>query len=81
MNRLVGRKLWLDIEDNATYNYGGPVDGKTENFLTPAFFYVIRRKQWKPTHPIFVPGGGMQIATSRFRTYNHNLIPELRILF
>ena len=78
---LAGRNLWLDIEDNAMFNYGGPFDGKTENFLTPAFFYVLRRKDWKPTHPIFVVGGGMQIATSGFHTYNHNLIPELRMLF
>jgi hypothetical protein len=78
---LAGRNLWLDVEDNATFNYGGPFDGKTENFLTPAFFYVLRRMEWKPTRPIFVVGGGMQIATSAFHAYNHNLIPELRMLF
>jgi hypothetical protein len=78
---LVGTKLWLDVENNATFNFGGPFDGKTQNFITPAGFYVVRRKTWKPTHAIFVPGAGMQIATSRFHTYNHNLIPELRILF
>lgn len=78
---LAGKKLWADIEDNATFNYGGPLDGATENFVTPAVFYVVRRKEWKPTHPVFVFGGGMQIATSRFHTYNHNLIPEMRILF
>ena len=78
---LVGRSLWLDIENNAVYNYGGPYDAKTENFLTPAAFYVIRRKAWQPTHALFVLGGGMQVATSAFHTYNHNLIPEARILF
>jgi hypothetical protein len=78
---LVGRSLWLDVEDNAMFNFGGPFDGKTENFLTPSFFYVIRRKEWKPAHAIFVLGGGMQIAASRFYTYNHNLIPEFRMLF
>jgi hypothetical protein len=78
---LVGTKLWLDLEDNANYNYGGPLDGTTENFLTPAAFYVVKRKAWKPAHAIFVPGVGMQIATSRFHPYNHNLIPELRVLF
>ena len=78
---LLGTKLWLDVEDNAIFNFGGPQDGTVENFVTPAGFYVVRRKGWKPTHAIFVPGVGMQIATSRFHTYNHNLIPELRILF
>lgn len=78
---LLGSSLWLDVEDNAAFNYGGPIDARTENFITPAAFYVLRRKSWKPSHPIFVPGLGMQIATSRLRPYNHNLIPELRILF
>jgi len=78
---LAGAHLWIDVEDNAIYNYGGPVDGKTENFVTPAAFYVVRRKAWKATHPVFVPGMGMQIATSRFHTFNHNLIPEVRVLF
>jgi hypothetical protein len=78
---LAAPKLWLDVEDNATFNFGGPFDGMVQNFVTPAGFYVVRRKEWKPTHAIFVLGGGMQIATSRFHLYNHNLIPELRILF
>jgi hypothetical protein len=73
--------LWLDVENNANFRIGGPYDGKVQNFVTPAAFYVVRRKAWKPTHAIFVPGVGMQIAASRFHTFNHNLIPELRILF
>ncbi len=78
---LVGRYLWIDLENNAVYNYGGPFDGRTENFLTPAAFFVVRRKTWEPTHCIFIFDAGMQIATSRFHTYNHNLIPEARITF
>jgi hypothetical protein len=78
---LAGRALLLDLEDNSIFNYGGPFDAKTENFLTPATFYVIRRKAWQPSHCFFILGGGMQIATSRFHTYNHNLIPEARIVF
>ena len=78
---LAGEHLWLDVEDNALFNRGGPFDGKTQNFLTPAAFYTVRRKEWKPTHAVVVLGLGMQIATSRFYFYNHNLIPEVRILF
>ena len=78
---LAGEHLWLDVEDNALFNRGGPFDGKTQNFLTPAAFYTLRRKEWKPTHAVVVLGLGMQIATSRFYFYNHNLIPEVRILF
>lgn len=77
----IGRSLWVDVEDNAIYNFAGPFDAKTGNFITPAAFYVIRRKAWRPAHAVFVLGGGMQIATSQFHTYNHNLIPEARILF
>jgi len=77
----VGAHLWTDVEDNLTFNAGGPFDGKVENFLTPAAFYVLRRKEWRPAHATFVIGAGMQIATSAFHTYNHNLIPEARILF
>ena len=72
---------WFDMEDNVLFNYAGPFDGKTENFLTPAAFYMIRRKEWKPEDPTVVIGAGMQVATSSFHFYNHNLISEIRILF
>ena len=72
---------WFDIEDNAAFFFGGPFDGKTQNFITPAAFYMIRRRQWEATHPVFVVDTGMQIAASAFHLYNHNWIPEVRILF
>lgn len=75
------RSLWFEVEDNATYFKGGSHDGKMQNFMLPAAFYVIRPKSWKPTHPFFIVDAGMQIATSQFHTYNHNLITEARILF
>jgi hypothetical protein len=52
-----------------------------QNFVTPAAFYVVRKKDWKPAHPFFIFDSGMQIATSGFHTYNHNLIWEMRTLF
>ena len=52
-----------------------------QNFITPAAFYILRPKGWSPTHPFYVFTTGMQIATSGFHTYNHNLIVEMRILF
>ena len=72
---------WLELENNATYFVDGPRDGKMQNFITPATYYVIKKSEWKPTHPYFVLAEGVQIATSGFHTYNHNLISELRILF
>ena len=72
---------WFDVENNAAFNYGGPNDAKTQNFITPAAFYMMRRKEWGPTHSVLVFDAGMQIATSSFHLYNHNLVSEVRILF
>ncbi|HEV2134579.1 MAG TPA: hypothetical protein VGR47_09950 [Terracidiphilus sp.] len=77
----VTHSVWMELEENATYFRGGSHDGKMQNFITPGAFYIYRNKQWAPTHPFFVFDAGMQIATSAFHTYNHNLILETRILF
>jgi len=74
-------RVWFEVENNATYFEGGAHDGQMQNFVTPAAFYIIRGKDWKPTRPTLIVDGGMQIATSGFHTYNHNLITELRMLF
>jgi hypothetical protein len=73
--------VWFEVGNNATYLLGGSHDGKMQNFITPAAFYIIRGKNWKSTTPTFIVDGGMQIATSGFHAYNHNLITELRTLF
>jgi hypothetical protein len=75
------RQVWLELENNATFFFAGSHDGKMQNFITPAAFYIYKRADWKPTHPFLVFTGGMQIATSSFHTYNHNTIAEMRILF
>ena len=73
--------VWLELENNATFYFSGSHDGKMQNFVTPAALYVLRRKEWKSTHPFLIFDAGMQVATSGFHTYNHNLISETRILF
>jgi hypothetical protein len=73
--------VWFDLENNAAFFRAGPLGGKTQNFMTPAVFYMIRRKEWKPEHASVVFDCGMQIATSAFHYYNHNLVTEMRILF
>ena len=75
------RSVWFELENNATFYFSGSHDGKMQNFVTPAAFYVLRRKEWKSTHPFLIFDAGMQVATSGFHTYNHNLISETRILF
>ncbi len=73
--------LWLAVENNSTFYRGGSHDGKMQNFVTPSAFYVVRKKDWERKHPFWVFDGGIQIATSAFHTYNHNLISEVRVLF
>lgn len=75
------RVLWLELEDNATFYRGGSRDGQTQNFVLPGVLCVLRKKEWQAQHPYFIVGGGMQIATSGFHAYNHNLITEMRVLF
>ena len=53
----------------------------TQNFIAPAVLGVVRRKAWKPMHPYFIVDVGMQVASTHFHTYNHNLITEVRMLF
>ena len=73
--------FWLEVENNASFYFAGSHDGRMQNFVTPAAFYVPRRKAWRPTHPFVVFAVGMQMATSGFHTYNHKLIGEMRVLF
>ena len=77
----ITRPLWVELENNSVFCFAGKNDGKMQNFLTPTAFYVVRRKEWKPSHALFIVDSGMQIATSHFHTYNHNLVSELRMLF
>jgi len=77
----VSPHAWIDVENNFTHFLGASIDGHTQNMITPAAFYMIRRKGWKPEHAAFVVDGGMQMATSGFHTFNHNVITELRVLF
>jgi hypothetical protein len=76
-----GAHEWFDVEDNALFIRGGPFDGKTQNFIAPGAFYVLRRAEWKPTHPALVLDCGMQMATSHFHYYDHNLVTEMRVIF
>jgi hypothetical protein len=73
--------IWFEVENNSTFYFEGSHDGKMQNFVTPATFYVLRPKSWKPAHPFYILDAGMQIATSGFHTCNHNLITEVRVLF
>jgi hypothetical protein len=72
------RYLWPELEENSTFFFGGPNDGRKQVFLTPDL--VFGRF---PIHNRvgFTFGAGMQIAVTHFHTYNHNLILSARLPF
>jgi hypothetical protein len=72
---------WFNVENNTAFYMGGPFDGKKQNFIGPAAYYMVRRKDWKPSHATVVFDCAMQIATTSYHQYNHNLITEMRVFF
>ncbi len=78
-----GKYLWPELESNATYFLGGKNDGKAQNFLTPGITlskFKLRPKNAKSRAGIAL-GTGIQIATSKFHSYNHELVFTGRLLF
>ena len=78
----VGRFFWPEIENNATFYHGGQNDGRVQNFVTPGIMLSRFKFKRDPRNRLcLVVGGGMQIATSHFHTYNHGLVLSTRMLF
>jgi hypothetical protein len=79
----IGKYVWPEVESNATFFYGGKNDGKMQNFLTPGvtFSKFKFRPQVATSRAAVAFGGGEQIATSAFHTYNHNLVLTARLIF
>ncbi len=79
----LAKVVWPEIEANTTRYFGGKNDGKTQNFITPGItfskFRFHPRDAQSRTGIAF--GSGMQIATSQFHTYNHELVFTARLLF
>jgi hypothetical protein len=79
----LGKYLWPEVESNATYYFAGKNDGKVQEFLEPGF--TVGKLKFHPHDPKSRPGigigAGMQIATSQFHTYNHQLVFTGRFLF
>lgn len=72
------KKLWPEIESNATFFEGGREDGKKQLFVTPGLvigrFHLHNRLG-------FTLGAGVQIAATRFHNSNHNWIVSARLPF
>lgn len=78
----VGKFLWPEIESNATFYHGGANDGQVQNFVTPGLMVSKFKLEHNPRNRLaLLFGGGMQIATTHFHTYNHGLVITTRMLF
>lgn len=74
--------FWPEIESNATFYHGGANDGRAQNFVTPGLMLSKFKLERNPRNRLaLIFGGGMQIATTQFHTYNHGLVLSSRLLF
>ena len=71
-------KLWPEMEVNSTFYKTGPNAGDKQVFLTPGlgFGRVRLRKGFR-----FSSGAGLQIAATKFHTYDHRWMFSERISF
>jgi hypothetical protein len=76
------RLIWPELEFNSTFYRGGPNDGRIQAFVTPGVMISkIKFSREAKNRLAFIFGGGMQIATSEFHSYNHAIIATGRITF
>jgi hypothetical protein len=76
------RLFWPEVEYNSTFYRGGPNDGRIQAFVTPGLIISkIKFSHESNCRLAFIFGGGMQIATSEFHSYNHAVIATGRISF
>ena len=72
------KKLWPEMEVNATFFHDGPNSGKNQVFLSPGLV-VGRLHLWRRLG--LTIGGGIQIAATHFHTFDHNRVLSLRFPF
>jgi hypothetical protein len=79
----ISKYVWPQLESNTTYFFAGKNDGKKQNFITPGIvFSKFKLRPSDETSRVGVAfGAGMQIATSQFHTYNHELAFTSRLVF
>jgi hypothetical protein len=74
----VTKKLWPELEVNTTFFSNGPKAGSKQVFLSPGLM-VGKLHLWRRLG--FAVGGGIQIATTHFHTFNHNTLLTVRFPF
>lgn len=72
------KKFWPELEVNTTWWPNGARAGKKQIFLTPGLL-VGRIPLWKRLG--LTVGGGVQIAVTDYRAYDHSLILSIRLPF
>jgi len=78
----IGKYFCPELEANASYFHGGANDGRNQVFLTPGLIVSRIKLRQNPKDRLgLVFGGGMQIATSRYHSYNHGLVLTGRLSF
>jgi hypothetical protein len=78
----VAKYFWPEVEFNSTFFKGGPNDGKNMVFATPGLLATHKLRPGIERSRLAVcAGAGMQIATSQFHTYNHEIAVTTRLLF
>lgn len=73
-----GWKLWPEVEANSTFFEQGPSAGETQTFLTPGLGFG-RVRLFRGLR--FSMSSGVQIAATRFHTYNHRWMLSVRFPF
>jgi hypothetical protein len=71
-------KLWPEVEANSTFYERGPSAGEVQTFLTPGLGFG-RVRLFSGLR--FAMAGGVQIAVTRFHTYNHRWMFSVRFPF
>lgn len=72
------KMIWPMIEQNSTFYFDGPNEGKEQTFLTPGLVFGNSRLVERLHLGI---GGGIQIAVTPFHTYDHHWVWSVRLPF
>lgn len=81
----LARLFWPEVELNSSFFKGGASDGKATTYATPGLIVgripLTHGAERKPGRLGFTFGAGEQIATTKFRGSNHNLVFTARLPF
>lgn len=78
----IGKIFWPELEVNSNYYHEGPNSGKNQTFLSPGMMVSKINFRHTPGNRLSLTvGGGFQVATSTFHTYNHAAIFTSRFAF